>query len=180
MTKILKVHNLSKFYGRRQVLRNFSLEVEKGCVFGLLGPNGSGKTTTLSVLLDIVPQKNGTYEWFGGKPSHKSRKRIGSILEAPNFLGYLSAERNLKIVADIKEVSYSDIERVLKFVNLFSRKKDKFKTYSLGMKQRLAIASALLGNPEVLIMDEPTNGLDPQGISEIRAPSFLTRIWICP
>ncbi len=168
MEKILSIHKLSKFYGRRQVLKNLSLEVEKGCTFGLLGPNGSGKTTTLSILLDVVPQNGGTFKWFEQEPTHKHRRRIGSLLESPNFLGYLSAERNLKIAADIKGVPYSDIERVLTFVNLHDRRKDKFKAYSLGMKQRLAIASALLGNPEVLILDEPTNGLDPQGIYEIR------------
>ena len=168
MTKVLTTHQLSKRYGSLQVLDNLSLEIEQGSVFGLLGPNGSGKTTTLGILLDIIPQNSGTYRWFEQKPSHLIRKRIGSILESPNFFDYLSAERNLKIAAEIKGVPYSDIERVLEIVDLVDRKRDKFKAYSLGMKQRLAIASALLGNPEVLILDEPSNGLDPQGISEIR------------
>jgi len=168
MTKILTTHNLSKSYGNLQVLKNVSLEVEQGSVFGLLGPNGSGKTTTLGILLDIIPQNSGSYQWFEQQPSFILRKKMGALLETPNFYAYLTAERNLKITADIKEVSYSDIERVLKIVDLFDRKNDKFRTFSLGMKQRLAIAAALLGNPEVLLLDEPTNGLDPQGIAEIR------------
>lgn len=168
MKKVLTTQNLSKRYKSFQVLNGISLEVEEGSVFGLLGPNGSGKTTTLGILLDIIPQNSGTYSWFGQAPSHQLRKQIGSLLETPNFFGYLSAERNLKITADIKEVPHTDIDRVLKIVNLYERKKDKFKTYSLGMKQRLALAAALLGKPKVLLLDEPTNGLDPQGIAEIR------------
>lgn len=168
MGNILSVQNLTKQYGQRVVLNDLSLEVEKGSVYGLLGPNGSGKTTTLSILLDIIPQNAGTYEWFGQSNNHQARKKIGSLLESPNFYSYLSAERNLMIAADIKEVPYADIARVLKFVSLYDRRKDSFKTFSLGMKQRLAIASALLGNPEILVLDEPTNGLDPKGIYEIR------------
>ncbi len=168
MTKILTTYSLSKHYGNLQVLKDVSLEVEQGSIFGLLGPNGSGKTTTLGILLDIIPQNSGSFEWFEQEPSYKLRKNIGALLETPNFYGYLSAERNLKITADIKEVPYSDIDRVLKITDLFDRKNDKFKTFSLGMKQRLAIAAALLGNPKVLLLDEPTNGLDPQGIAEIR------------
>jgi ABC-2 type transport system ATP-binding protein len=168
MSSILSTQNLSKKYGNLQVLDGISLEVTKGAVFGLLGPNGSGKTTTLGILLDIIPQNSGSFRWFDQEPTNALRKRIGSILETPNFHGYLTAEKNLKIACEIKEVPYSDIDRVLDIVDLKSRKKDKFKTFSLGMKQRLAIGSALLGNPEVLLLDEPTNGLDPQGIAEIR------------
>ncbi len=168
MKKVLTTQNLSKSYKSFQVLNGISLEVEEGSVFGLLGPNGSGKTTTLGILLDIIPQNSGSYSWFEQTPSHQLRKQIGSLLETPNFFGYLSAKRNLKITADIKEVDHADIDRVLKIVNLYERKKDKFKTYSLGMKQRLALAAALLGKPKVLLLDEPTNGLDPQGIAEIR------------
>ncbi|HBG69906.1 MAG: ABC transporter ATP-binding protein [Bacteroidetes bacterium GWF2_43_63] len=168
MESVLTTTSLSKQFGKLNAVSNLSLDVRKGCVYGILGPNGSGKTTTLGILLDVVPQTSGSFKWFGQEPSYQLRKRIGSILETPNFYGYLSAEKNLRISADIKEVPYSDIERVLKIVNLFDRKNDKFKYYSLGMKQRLSIAAALLGNPEVLILDEPTNGLDPQGIYEIR------------
>ena len=169
MGKVLITNKLSKRYGTLEVLKDLSLEVTQGSIFGLLGPNGSGKTTTLGIFLDVIPQNSGTYTWFEQEePTNKLRKKIGAILETPNFYGYLSAERNLKISADIKGVDYSDIDRVLKIVDLFERRKDKFKTFSLGMKQRLAIGAALLGKPEVLLLDEPTNGLDPQGIAEIR------------
>ncbi|MCI5055598.1 MAG: ABC transporter ATP-binding protein [Flavobacteriales bacterium] len=168
MTHLLSTDRLNKKYGNLHVLKDISLQVEKGSVFGLLGPNGSGKTTTLAILLDIVPADSGTYQWFGETPSPSSRKRIGSILETPNFYGYLSAENNLKIACDIKGVPYEDIDRVLHIVDLTMRRNGKFKTFSLGMKQRLSLASALLGDPEILLLDEPTNGLDPQGIAEIR------------
>jgi len=169
MEKVLITNKLSKRYGTLEVLKDLSLEVTQGSIFGLLGPNGSGKTTTLGIFLDVIPQNSGTYTWFEQEgPTNKLRKKIGAILETPNFYGYLSAERNLKISADIKGVDYSDIDRVLKIVDLFDRRMDKFKTFSLGMKQRLAIGAALLGKPEVLLLDEPTNGLDPQGIAEIR------------
>jgi ABC-2 type transport system ATP-binding protein len=168
LNTILSIHSLSKKYGRIQAVSDLSFEVHKGEVFGLLGPNGSGKTTTLSVVLDLVKQDNGTFSWFGSPPCKESRKRIGSVIESPNFFPYLSAHRNLQIVADIRGHSYGDIERVLKLAGLYDRRYSKFKTYSFGMKQRLAIASALLGNPDVLILDEPTNGLDPQGIAQVR------------
>ena len=145
-----------------------SLEVKRGEVFGILGPNGSGKTTTMGMILDIINPTSGDFSWFG-KPSHKdTRKRIGAILEHPIFYPYLTAVQNLKIVCDIKEVPYSRIEEVLDQVGLEERRDWKVRTYSLGMKQRFAIASALLCDPEVMLLDEPTNGLDPQGIHEIR------------
>lgn len=144
------------------------MEVEKGSVFGILGPNGSGKTTTLGIILGVVNAAGGSFSWFREPNSKQNRKRIGAILEQPLFYPYLTARRNLEIVADIKGVGHEDIERVLKTVDLWDRRDSKFRTYSYGMKQRLAIASALLGNPEVLIFDEPTNGLDPRGIAEIR------------
>ena len=165
---ILKISNLSKNYGRIKAVDQLSLEVNKGEVFGILGPNGSGKTTSLGIILSIIQQKSGTFSWFGNIPSKKDRIRIGAIVETPIFYPYLTATQNLKIYADIRNVPYTEIDKVLKTVDLFKRKNSKFNTYSLGMKQRLAIAGTLLGNPEVLILDEPTNGLDPQGIAEIR------------
>lgn len=168
MSTILSIQNLNKRYGKIHAVNNLTFDIEKGSVFGILGPNGSGKTTTLSIILGVVASDSGSFSWFGEAPSPESRKRIGAILEHPIFYPYMSAENNLKIIADIKGVDPGDIERVLKTVELYDRKDSKFKTYSYGMKQRLAIAGALLGNPEVLIFDEPTNGLDPKGIAAIR------------
>ena len=165
---VLDIRNLTKSYGRLKALDDFSLQVDSGQICGILGPNGSGKTTTLGILLDILKADHGNYYWFGEAPSNKQRQRVGALLEAPIFYPYLSADKNLQIIADIKNVSYDHIDIVLETVGLMSRKNSKYKTYSLGMKQRLAIAAALLGKPEVLILDEPTNGLDPQGIAEIR------------
>ena len=168
MDEVLHIKGLTKRYGSLVALNDLNLDVEKGSVFGLLGPNGSGKTTTLGIILGVRKANAGSFSWFGQPPSNKSRKRIGAILETPNFYSYLSAENNLKIVADIKGVAHTAIEEVLQLTGLIDRKDDKFKNYSLGMKQRLALASAMLGNPEVLVLDEPTNGLDPQGIAEVR------------
>lgn len=147
---------------------NLSLEVRSQSIYGILGPNGSGKTTTLGVILDIIRPTQGSYEWFNRSSSYKERKKVGSIIETPYFYPYLTAVQNLKIACDIKDADYSDIDRVLQITELTSRKNSKYRTYSLGMKQRLAIAAALIGNAEVLILDEPTNGLDPKGIAEIR------------
>ena len=168
MKTILSIQRLSKRYGKIQAIKDLSLKVEQGQIFGILGPNGSGKTTTLSILLDLIKPDQGEFEWFG-EPSHfELRKRIGSVIESPNFYPYLSAATNLRLVAAIKESGTDDIDRVLQLTGLHQRKDTKFKTFSFGMKQRLAIASALLGKPDVLILDEPTNGLDPQGIVQIR------------
>jgi ABC-2 type transport system ATP-binding protein len=165
---ILHVEKLSKSFGKIKAVNQLSFEVGRGQVFGILGPNGSGKTTTLSMLLDLMPPENGKFSWFGQPPSKESRKRIGSVIESPNFFPYLDAVTNLKIVADIKDKPYDDIDEVLRLAGLYERRFSKFKTFSFGMRQRLAVASALLGKPEVLILDEPTNGLDPQGIAQIR------------
>jgi len=165
---VLSINNISKRYGKIQAVNDLSLDVKKGQVFGILGPNGSGKTTTLSIILELIKSNSGSFQWFGNSPSKDSRKRIGSVIESPNFFPYLSPVINLKIVADIKELGYADIERVLKLSGLYDRRNSRFRTFSFGMKQRLAVASALLGNPDVLILDEPTNGLDPQGIAHIR------------
>lgn len=168
MQEVLKIEGLTKRYGAIRAIDGLSLEVQKGQVFGILGPNGSGKTTTLGILLDITRPDRGTFSWFGQKPTHLARRRIGATLESPVFYPYLSAINNLKIIANIKGIGYQGIDDVLELVGLYGRRHSKFRTYSLGMKQRLAIASVLMGDPEVLIFDEPTNGLDPQGIAEIR------------
>ncbi len=169
MEPILSIEGISKSYGSILALQNVSYEVPKGAVFGLLGPNGSGKTTMLSIILDILKSDAGTFNWFGKPGSPETRKRIGSLLETPNFYHYLSAVDNLKITSAISgRGNDQSIDDVLKIVKLYERKNSRFSTYSLGMKQRLAIGAALLGNPEVLLFDEPTNGLDPVGIAEIR------------
>ena len=165
---ILTVENLSKSYGRIQALKNVNFSVPEGTVFGILGPNGSGKTTTLGTITDILKPTSGSYKLFDEPASAANRRRIGTLLETPNFYHYLSGVKNLEIVAEIKQHGKEDIEKVLETVDLTRRKDSKFSTYSLGMKQRLAIASCLLGSPSVLIFDEPTNGLDPVGIAEIR------------
>jgi len=165
---VLEIRNLTKTYGRLTALSNFSLQVFPGEVFAILGPNGSGKTTTLGILLDILKADSGEFYWFGERPTDKQRQRIGSLLETPIFYPHLSAVNNLRIIADIKNAPYSKIDELLSLMGLSERKNSKYKTYSLGMKQRLAIAAALIGDPEVLILDEPTNGLDPKGIAEIR------------
>lgn len=165
---ILTVENLSKSYGRIQALKNVSFSVPEGTVFGILGPNGSGKTTTLGTITDILKPTSGSYRLFDEPTSAASRRKIGTLLETPNFYHYLSGVKNLQIAAEIKQHGKEDIDHVLEMVDLTKRKNSKFSTYSLGMKQRLAIASCLLGSPSVLIFDEPTNGLDPVGIAEIR------------
>jgi ABC-2 type transport system ATP-binding protein len=165
---ILTVENLYKNYGSVQALKNVSFSVPSGSVFGILGPNGSGKTTLLGIIMDVLKATKGTYRLFDAAPTADQRKQIGTLLETPNFYHYLSAQKNLEIAAAIKGVSIEDIPRVLEIVNLTQRKDSKFSTYSLGMKQRLALASCLLGDPLVMVFDEPTNGLDPVGIAEIR------------
>lgn len=165
---ILTVENLSKSYGKIQALKNVSFSVPEGSVFGILGPNGSGKTTMLGTIIDVLKPTSGSFKLFDEPPSDVHRRKIGTLLETPNFYHYLSGEKNLEIAAEIKQHGKEDIPKVLEMVDLTRRKDSKFSTYSLGMKQRLAIASTLLGNPGVLIFDEPTNGLDPVGIAEIR------------
>jgi ABC-type multidrug transport system ATPase subunit len=168
VNSILSIRSVTKFYGRIRALNQVSFDVPPGSVYGVLGPNGSGKTTLLGIVMDVLRATDGTYSWFGDPPTEKQRQRIGTLLETPNFYHYLSGERNLRIAAAIKGRDAADIPRVLEMVKLTERKDSKFSTYSLGMKQRLAIASCMLGNPEVLVFDEPTNGLDPVGIAETR------------
>ena len=169
METILSIKNLDKKYGKVHAVNNLSFDIKKGNVYGILGPNGSGKSTTLGIILNVVNKTSGDFSWFDGRLStHEALKKVGAIIERPNFYPYMSAVQNLQLICKIKDVSPDKIEEKLKVVNLFDRKDSKFRTYSLGMKQRLAIASALLNDPEILILDEPTNGLDPQGIHEIR------------
>ena len=166
---ILSIKNLNKRYGRLQAVKNVSLEIQKGNVYGILGPNGSGKSTTLGIVLNVVNKTSGEYSWFGGTmKTHEALKRVGAIIERPNFYPYMTAKENLQLVCKIKGINYSKVQEKLEVVGLEDRKDSKFSTFSLGMKQRLAIASALLNDPEILILDEPTNGLDPQGIHQIR------------
>ena len=166
---ILSIKNLHKRYGKIHAVNNVSLEIHKGNVYGILGPNGSGKSTTLGIVLNVVNKTSGEYSWFNGTmQTHEALKKVGAIIERPNFYPYMSAKENLELVCKIKNIDYSKINEKLEIVGLIDRKDSKFKTFSLGMKQRLAIASALLNDPEILILDEPTNGLDPQGIHQIR------------
>lgn len=169
METILTVNKLTKKFGHLTAVKELSFTIEKGNVYGILGPNGSGKSTTLGVILGVVNPSGGEFHWFDGSTStHRALKKVGAIIERPNFYPYMSAEKNLDLVCRIKEVPREKIREKLELVGLWERKDSKFSTFSLGMKQRLAIASALLNDPEILILDEPTNGLDPQGIHQIR------------
>lgn len=166
---ILTVNNLTKRFGHLTAVKDLSFTIEKGNVYGILGPNGSGKSTTLGIVLNVVNKTQGGFSWFDGNTStHNALKKVGAIIERPNFYPYMTATQNLKLVCKIKEVGEDKVFEKLDLVGLLDRKDSKFRTYSLGMKQRLAIASALLNDPEILILDEPTNGLDPQGIHQIR------------
>jgi ABC-2 type transport system ATP-binding protein len=168
-SSILSIKNLHKRYGKIHAVNNVSLEIQKGNVYGILGPNGSGKSTTLGIVLNVVNKTSGEYSWFGGKSeTHDALKKVGAIIERPNFYPYMSAKENLELVCKIKNIDFSKVTEKLELVGLLDRKDSKFNSFSLGMKQRLAIASALLNDPEILILDEPTNGLDPQGIHQIR------------
>ena len=170
METILSINNLNKIYNKYvHAVNNVSLEIKKGNVYGILGPNGSGKSTTLGIVLNVVNKTSGTYSWFGGKlETHEALKKVGAIIERPNFYPYMTAKQNWELVCKIKNIDYSKVQEKLTLVGLVDRENSKFNTFSLGMKQRLAIASALLNDPEILILDEPTNGLDPQGIHQIR------------
>ncbi|MES2543708.1 MAG: ABC transporter ATP-binding protein [Bacteroidota bacterium] len=170
METILSIKNLNKIYNKHvHAVKDVSLEIHKGNVYGILGPNGSGKSTTLGIVLNVVNKTSGEYNWFDGKmETHEALKKVGAIIERPNFYPYMTAKENLELVCKIKNIDYSKVHEKLSLVGLVERENSKFSTFSLGMKQRLAIASALLNDPEILILDEPTNGLDPQGIHQIR------------
>jgi len=168
LQEILKTTKLTKHFGRIKAVQELDLTIREGQIFGLLGPNGSGKTTTLGMILGALNQTSGSFTWYGKTATNEVRQKIGAILEHPIFFPHLSAIQNLKITAQIKNVPETRIGEVLDWVGLGERKHDKFNSYSLGMRQRLAIAAALLSDPKVLILDEPTNGLDPLGIADIR------------
>lgn len=167
-TSILTTENLHKQYGNLHAVNNVSLKVEANSIYGILGPNGSGKSTTLGMVLGIVNPTSGSYSWFGQGSADDNRKKVGALLEKPNFYPFMSGYKNLKLVATIKDLPISEVDRVLDVVGLTAHKDRSFKVYSTGMKQRLGIASTLLGDPEVLVLDEPTNGLDPQGMADVR------------
>ena len=169
METILTINHLTKKYGSLTAVNDLSFTIKKGNVYGILGPNGSGKSTTLGMVLNVVNKTSGDFHWFdGSKSTHEALKKVGAIIEHPNFYPYMTASQNLALVCKIKGVSKTKVDEKLEIVGLLDRKDSKFRTFSLGMKQRLAIASALLNDPEILILDEPTNGLDPQGIHQIR------------
>lgn len=168
---VIRTHDLTKHFRKTRAVDGISFEVERGQIFGFLGPNGSGKTTTIGMLLGIITPTRGRFELFGGSTPaelHAARQRIGATLEYPNFYPYLSGWDNLRIVANVKGRSRDKIREALDVVGLTKRKKTKFKAYSLGMKQRLALAATMLGDPELIVLDEPANGLDPEGMREIR------------
>ena len=165
---ILETKQLSKSYGSIKAAEDISLSVDSGTAFGLLGPNGSGKTTTLGIIMSVLKADRGSFKWFDMEPEPETYRRIGSLVEVPNFFNYLSLKRNLEVIARIRGTDTSDIQRVLDITGLLKRSSSRFDTLSLGMKQRLALAAALLGNPEVMVLDEPANGLDPEGIAEVR------------
>jgi len=165
--EVLKIEGISKRYGNTQAVDNLSLRINQSNIYGILGPNGSGKTTILAVILGVLKQDSGSFYWNNSKKNVKA-ENIGALLETPNFYSYLSLEKNLEIVAKIKQLENYSIDDVLETIGLLDRKYSKFYTLSLGMKQRLALASILLGEPEILVLDEPTNGLDPEGIADVR------------
>ena len=169
---ILQTRNLGKQYKRRWAVHHLDLEVHRGDVFGFLGPNGAGKSTTIRMLLSLIRPTEGEVFLFGrslDKEREKALESIGGIVEKPDFYGYLSAYRNLEIIGALNGgTTKKRMEEVLSLVGLSSRARDKVKTYSHGMKQRLGIAQSLLSDPEFVILDEPTSGLDPQGMKEIR------------
>lgn len=173
MQNMIETKDLCKTYGNRTVVDHLNLCVPRGCVYGFIGPNGAGKSTSMKMLLGLVYPTSGSVRLMGQEMTEQNRIRLlrhtGSLIESPSGYLHLTAQENLQIIADLKDVKHTEIERVLDIVHLTQDKDKKVGQYSLGMKQRLGIAMALLGNPEILILDEPTNGLDPAGIQEMRA-----------
>ncbi len=173
MKPVIETHALCKSYHSRPVVDHLNLTVPEGCVYGFLGPNGAGKSTTMKMLLGLVHPTGGSVELLGHTLNEANRiallRQTGSLIESPSGYLHLTARENLSIVADLKDVDRKDISRVLEIVHLTKDADRKVGQYSLGMKQRLGIAMALLGSPKLLILDEPTNGLDPAGIQEMRS-----------
>jgi ABC-2 type transport system ATP-binding protein len=169
-TTIVETHGLTKRYGSGVLaVDSIDMSVRRGEVYGFLGPNGAGKTTTLRMLVGLIGPTSGTATVAGHQPgSPAGLSRIGSLIESPGFYPYLSGRENMRVVADLAGVGFKRVEEVLDLVELGTRAGRKFGTYSTGMKQRLGVAAALLKDPELLILDEPTNGLDPQGMAEMR------------
>lgn len=173
MKPVIETHDLCKSYNGRTVVDHLNLTVPQGCVYGFLGPNGAGKSTSMKMLLGLVHPTGGSVELLGHTMNETNRipllRQTGSLIESPSGYLHLTARENLAIVADLKGVAHKDIDRVLEIVHLTADANRKVGQYSLGMKQRLGIAMALLGSPKLLILDEPTNGLDPAGIQEMRS-----------
>ena len=167
---VLTINQLTKSFGNVTAVNSISFDIERGQVFGILGPNGSGKSTTLGMLLGVIRPDSGHYSWFGEGQAGKHRRRLGALLEKPNFCPWLSGQQNLKITAYVRGLPHIEqsVQSSLQKVGLWADRLKAFSSYSLGMKQRLAIAATLLGDPEVLVLDEPTNGVDAEGIIEIR------------
>lgn len=168
---VIETEGLTKYYGDRLAVDQISFTVERGQIYGFLGPNGSGKTTTIGMLLGVITPSSGTIRLFGSsevKDLDEARRRIGATLESPNFYPYLSGLDNLRIVAKVKGVGEREISAALDLVGLSTRSTSRYSTYSLGMRQRLALAATIVGDPDLIILDEPANGLDPDGMREIR------------
>ncbi|MDD3369082.1 MAG: ATP-binding cassette domain-containing protein [Lachnospiraceae bacterium] len=169
---IVETFHLSKYHGSKVRVKDLHLKVPDGCIYGFLGPNGAGKTTTLKLILGLLKSSDGKIQLFGQNVTAANRlsllKHTGSLIENPSYYGHLTGAENLEIIARLKGVSVKEIPDILQTVRLYEQKDKKVNHYSLGMKQRLSIAMALLGNPQLLILDEPTNGLDPAGIQEMR------------
>lgn len=172
MNEIVTTTNLTKVYGNQTCVDHLDLRIRANRIYGFLGPNGAGKSTTLKMLLGLVTPTEGTIDLFSARSTSKNRmkllKQIGSLIESPSYYGHLSAKENLKIFATLLQVPDSNIEKVLQIVRLEKHQQKAVSKFSLGMKQRLGLASALLSFPKLLILDEPTNGLDPAGIQEMR------------
>lgn len=169
--QIIETEHLTKYYGKTPAVDGLSLSVPEGSVYGFIGPNGAGKSTTMKMLLGLVKPNSGSIRLLGKSMTQQNRlsllRQTGSLIESPACYGHLTGEENLQILAELKNVPERNIDRVLEIVELTDSRR-KVQQYSLGMRQRLGIAQALLGNPKLLILDEPTNGLDPSGIQQMR------------